>query len=86
MISPLAWTREQLLNLYREKPRRVSRQDYDSWRRTVIWDCLQGQRVGQSFCNKFDIHDFWLYNTLDSHMADRHIRRYYLKRSAKNSQ
>lgn len=83
MTAALAWTVDQLLNIDRMPARRVSRREYEDWRRYAIWDCVQGQRYGQSFCNKFDIHDTWLYNCNNTKYADSHIKKNYVKRNAK---
>ena len=86
MTAGLAWVVEALTNQDRGPPRRVTRQEYEDWRTVAAWDLLQGLRLGQSFCQRFDIRDLWLYNTENSQQADRHIRRHYLKRNVRPTQ
>ena len=86
MTAGLAWVVEALTNQDRGPPRRVTRQEYQAWQSTVAWDLLQGLRLGQSFCQRFDIQDLWLYNMENSQQADRHIRRHYLKRNVRPTQ
>lgn len=86
MTSALAWTIDQLLHLDRRPPKRISRADYEDWQHyVVIWDCVQGQRYGQSFCNRFDISDVWLYNCNSKKHADPYIKKNYVKRNAKKT-
>lgn len=61
---------------------KVSKEDYELWRRDFIWEALHGQRFGQSFCNRFGITDNHLYyNNGDINWADAYIRKNYLERS-----
>lgn len=86
MTKGLAWVVEALTNQDRGAPRRVSRREYQAWQSTVAWDLLQGLRLGQSFCQRFDIRDLWLYNIENSQQADRLIRRHYVKRNVRPTQ
>jgi hypothetical protein len=57
----------------------VTADDYEQWRHDYIWEALHGQRYGQSFCNRFGLHDNHLYyNTDGVDWADEYIRRTYL--------
>ena len=59
---------------------RISRTDYEQWKRNSVFDNLRGLRFGQSFCNHFDIEDALLfYGSLSSNQAEDYIRRTYLK-------
>jgi hypothetical protein len=40
---------------------RVSYQEYTAWKRSYIFDRLRGLRLGQSFCNHFNITDNRIY-------------------------
>lgn len=86
MTAGLAWVVEALTNQDRGPPQRVTRREYQAWQSTVAWDLLRGLRLGQSFCQRFDIRDLWLYNMENSQQADRHIRRHYLKRNVRPAQ
>lgn len=57
----------------------IAQDEYDLWRRDFIWEALHGQRYGQSFCNRFGIHDNHLYyNNGDIDWADKYIRENYI--------
>jgi hypothetical protein len=57
----------------------ISQEDFNQWREDFIWEALHGQRYGQSFCNRFNIHDNHLYyNTGDIEWVDNYIRKTYL--------
>jgi hypothetical protein len=56
--------------------------EYKQWRESYTFLALQGQRYGQSFCNRFGITDNHLYyNTGGIEWADAYIRKTYLARS-----
>ena len=53
--------------------------DYDLWRQDFTWEALHDQRYGQSFCNRFGLHDNHLfYNTGSVEWADEYIRKTYV--------
>lgn len=57
----------------------IAQDEYDLWRKDFIWEALHGQRYGQSFCNRFSIHDNHLYyNNGDIDWADKYIRENYI--------
>jgi hypothetical protein len=59
---------------------RISRIDYEQWKRNSVFDNLRGLRFGQSFCNHFDIEDAILfYGSLSPDQAEDYIRKTYLK-------
>lgn len=60
--------------------RYVQENDYSQWQKEYVWDALQNQRFGQSFCNTFDIKDLILYHERDWVRADAYIRRNYITR------
>jgi hypothetical protein len=60
----------------------ITQEDYDLWRQDFTWEALHGQRYGQSFCNRFGIHDNHLYyNTGGIDWADDYIKKNYLART-----
>jgi hypothetical protein len=60
----------------------ISQEEFDQWREDFIWEALHGQRYGQSFCNRFGLHDNHLYyNTGGVDWADEYIRKTYIDRS-----
>lgn len=60
----------------------ISQADYELWRQDFTWEALHGQRYGQSFCNRFGIHDNHLYyNTGGIDWADDYIRKTYIERA-----
>ena len=53
--------------------------EYEQWRKDFIWEALHGMRYGQSFCNRFGLHDNHLfYNTGSLEWADKYIRETYI--------
>jgi hypothetical protein len=65
-----------------ERPRsrqRISRRDWQAWRRTAVWDIMRGSRLGQSFCNRFGITDYFLFFCTDPESADRYIGNVYMR-------
>ena len=60
----------------------IANEDYEQWRHDYIWEALHGQRYGQSFCNRFGIHDNHLYyNTGGIDWADAYIKKNYIARA-----
>lgn len=57
----------------------ITRSQYDDWQRQAVWDQLQGIRLGQSFCNFFNLRDAFLWYCKDDAAAP-HIQRQYLRR------
>ena len=58
----------------------VSLEEYEQWQELYIWDAIQDQRYGQSFCNYFDITDHRLFYERDWVRCDQMIRREYIER------
>lgn len=60
--------------------RTVSTQDYERFLKEVIFEKLKGKRLGQAFCERFDVRDRVLsMYTLDKNALD-HIKTYkYVK-------
>jgi hypothetical protein len=60
----------------------ISQEDFDIWKKDVIWDALHGLRYGQSFCNRFGITDNLLfYTTWPPEQLDEYIKKNYIERS-----
>jgi hypothetical protein len=60
----------------------ISREDFELWKKDYTWEALHGQRYGQSFCNRFGIHDNHLfYNTGGIEWADIYINETYIART-----
>lgn len=57
---------------------RITKHQYDDWKKQFTLDALYGIRYGQSFCNQFDITDNLLYYTLDVKWCDDYIKKTYL--------
>ncbi len=45
--------------------RTVTMHEYNDWRKQFSWHALQGKRIGQSFCEHFDITDYRIYYDSD---------------------
>ena len=58
----------------------VSESEYNKWQREFVWDALQNQRFGQSFCKAFGIKDAILYYERDWVRCDGYIRKNYIAR------
>lgn len=58
---------------------KILQEDFELWQKDYTWEALHGQRYGQSFCNRFGIHDNHLYyNTGGIEWADEYIRKTYI--------
>ena len=58
---------------------KIDREEYLQWKEDFIWEALHGQRYGQSFCNRFGLHDNHLfYNTGGVDWADKYIQETYI--------
>jgi hypothetical protein len=58
---------------------KIDRAEYEQWKEDFVWEALHGQRYGQSFCNRFGLHDNHLfYNTGGVEWADNYIRETYI--------
>lgn len=56
----------------------LTAESFERWDREFIFQALQGQRYGQSFCNYFGITDNILFYEGRSDRALKHIRKHYL--------
>jgi hypothetical protein len=75
----LAYLVKEIIRTNEAKPNnKVSLKDYDSWAAGFIFEAMRDQRYGQSFCNKFNIHDYILYYTSTVEEADQYIRKNYI--------
>ena len=59
--------------------RKIGQEDYELWKTDFTWDALHGVRYGQSFCNRFRIHDSVLYYQNNYHWCDQYIRSNYVE-------
>ena len=58
---------------------KINCEEYEQWRQDFIWEALHGMRYGQSFCNRFGLHDNHLfYGTGGIDWADKYIRATYI--------
>ena len=78
----------QILDQYRTeiKPQRevkISEKQFQSWKRQYIFQALQGESYGESFCQKFGITDFLLsyVKIKDIDLCDKYIHNYYIRKS-----
>jgi hypothetical protein len=58
---------------------RITREQYDSWRRHFVFDGLRNLSYGESFCRYFQIRDNVLRFSQTVNEADEYIMRYYLR-------
>lgn len=58
--------------------KKISMEQYESWKKDAVFDGLRGLRYGQSFCNSFGIQDNILFFTLNHVDADEYIRKLYI--------
>jgi hypothetical protein len=59
----------------------ITLEQYQHWKDHYVWDAIQDQRYGQSFCNHFNITDHRLFYERDWVRCDALIRREYIKRN-----
>lgn len=57
----------------------ISKREYLQWAAGFIFDGLRNQRYGQSFCNRFEIHDNILFYSRTVAEADRYILENYVE-------
>jgi len=58
---------------------KIELEDYELWKTDFTWDALHGLRYGQSFCNRFRIHDAVLYYQNNHVWRDQYIRSNYIE-------
>jgi hypothetical protein len=61
--------------------RTVSANEYQDWRQHFTWHALLGKRIGQSFCEHFDITDYRIYYDSDVDRCLNLIERDYVPSS-----
>jgi len=59
---------------------RVTKEQYEDWKRQFTADALLGLRYGQSFCNRFGITDNLLFFTREINWCEHYIEAVYLAR------
>ena len=57
----------------------VTQRQYEQWAAGFVFEAMRDQRYGQSFCNRFKIHDNILFYERDLSRADAYIKRYYVR-------
>lgn len=57
----------------------ITLDQFNEWEEKYVFDGLCGLRVGQSFCNHFDIVDYILYYMTNSDRAMEHILLRYVR-------
>ena len=46
------------------RKKKITKAEFSEWEKESVFDGLRGLRLGQSFCNHFDITDYVLYYSL----------------------
>jgi len=65
-----------------QEPVPVTPATFEQWKQDFTFEALQGQRYGQSFCNRFGITDNLLYYTMwSAEQVNEYIETYYLERA-----
>ena len=59
---------------------KVTKKEYEDWKRQFTADALLGLRYGQSFCNFFNVTDNLLYYTGKNDWCDTYIKDHYIER------
>jgi hypothetical protein len=60
----------------------ITKKKFNQWQQDFIFDALQGQRYGQSFCNTFGIDDNLLfYNSWSVDRTNEYLEKNYIERS-----
>ena len=62
---------------------KLTEKQFRSWKRQYIFQALQGESYGQSFCRKFGVRDFLLSHVKikDIDLCDKYIRNHYIRKS-----
>lgn len=73
-----------LLNLQKTlmttEHKKISQDQYQRWKKKLVFDRLRGLRAGQSFCNQFDITDNILYyESLEGERFFQYIEENYIQ-------
>jgi|VirMetMinimDraft_7_1064189.scaffolds.fasta_scaffold08356_5 hypothetical protein len=59
--------------------KKLTKDQYQQWKKSCLFDRLQGLPPGQSFCNRFDIEDAILYYCgMSFSQTDEYIKKTYL--------
>jgi hypothetical protein len=59
--------------------KKITQDQYQRWKKSSLFDRLQGLPPGQSFCNRFDIEDAILYYCgMNFPQAEEYIKKTYL--------
>lgn len=57
---------------------KITKRQYNTWKKQSTIDMLQGQLFGQSFCNFFNVIDYRLMFNSDADQCNRIIQREYV--------
>ena len=62
----------------------IGTSEFENFEKRISFLALQDQRLGQAFCNYYDITDHILYHTLDPDRAIDYIKKYYVSAHSQN--
>lgn len=58
--------------------------EFENFEKSFSFLALQNQRLGQAFCNYYDITDYILYHTSDPNRAIDYIKKHYVSAHNQN--
>jgi hypothetical protein len=58
---------------------KITLEQYDRWKKTYLFECLQGTKYGESFCMHFGIVDYILVFSIGVEESDTYIKRTYIQ-------
>jgi|LakMenE18May11ns_1017448.scaffolds.fasta_scaffold7104870_1 hypothetical protein len=60
--------------------KKISKKEFNNWTKDCIFQVLQGQKPGASFCKKFDIDDKILIHVeMNFELTCKYIQQHYVK-------
>ena len=62
----------------------IGSSEFENFEKSFSFLALQDQRLGQAFCNYYDITDHILYHTPDPDRAIDYIKKYYVSAHSQN--
>lgn len=57
---------------------KITQEQYNQWKKSYIFECLQGVKYGEHFCMHFGIVDYILIFSNGAEESDRYIQRTYI--------
>ncbi len=62
-------TMNDVTNMLSKAKKTITPEQYEEFKRVIVFEKLKGKTLGQAFCEKFDISDYMLSNIKDDKEA-----------------